>query len=186
MCELTIPFYFLYRWLYNGSLLLINKKKTKEIIFGLSEYRYQKQGSVHNTVSSNKDLGVCVDAALSWSAHIDYLCCKVQQHICFIRSLRSFGANKQILLLFFSICNTECCAKWNMCLHGIVLSLFITKLDSLDCYLFDLKLQAKSLSKVFILKICIQKKKKKKPWSCQEKMSVTLLIFCMRNIIFCL
>ena len=42
-----------------------------------------------------------MDASLSWSAHIDYICSKAQQRIYFLRRLRSFGANTQILLLFF-------------------------------------------------------------------------------------
>ena len=42
-----------------------------------------------------------MDASLSWCAHIDYICSKAQQRINFFRRLRSFGEDKQILLLFF-------------------------------------------------------------------------------------
>ncbi len=87
------------------NALIINEKKAKEIIFGFSGYRHHKQVTIHNIqieqLSSYKYVGVYVDAALSWSAHIDYLCSKVQQQIYFLWRLWSFGANTQILLVFF-------------------------------------------------------------------------------------
>ena len=65
---------------------------------------YSPPVTVHNAeieqVSSYKYLGIYVDATLSWSVHVDFICCKVQQRIYFLRRLRSFGANKHILLLF--------------------------------------------------------------------------------------
>ncbi len=108
----------LVEWCERNSLV-INEKKTEEIIFGLPENMYQTRVTIHNTqieiVSAHKYLGVYVDAALSWSAHIEYVCCKVQQRIYFLRRLRSFGANKQISLMFFQSV-IQCCTIWNMCL----------------------------------------------------------------------
>lgn len=67
---------------WNGvkGIHIINKKNKKD------EYSYEY-------------LGVYVDSALSWSTHIDCLCSKVQRQIYFLRRLRSFGANKQIIIL---------------------------------------------------------------------------------------
>ena len=94
----------LVKWCENNSLI-INLKKTKEIIFGLPVGSYSPPVTVHNAeieqVSSYKYLGIYVDATLSWSVHVDFICGKVQQRIYFLRRLRSFGANKHILLLFF-------------------------------------------------------------------------------------
>ena len=85
--------------------LIINAKKTKEVIFGIPEGEEDPpiiiQGTQIERVSSYKYLGIYVDASLSWSAHIDYICSKAQQRIYFLRRLRSFGASKPIMLLFF-------------------------------------------------------------------------------------
>ncbi len=74
----------LVEWCERNSLV-INEKKTKEIIFGLPDNMHQTQVTIHNTpseiVSAYKYLGVYVDTALSWRAHIEYVCCKVQQRI---------------------------------------------------------------------------------------------------------
>ena len=43
-----------------------------------------------------------IDATLSWSSHIDYICKRVQQRIYSLRRLRSFGASSQILSLFYT------------------------------------------------------------------------------------
>ncbi len=85
---------------------------------------YQTRVTIHNTpieiVSAYKYLGVYVDAALSWSAHIKYVCCKVQQRIYFLRRLRSFGANKRVVQKML----------YNMeYVLGIAVSLFNSKLD---------------------------------------------------------
>ncbi len=75
------------------------------MIFGLPVNSCPPAVTVHNTeieqISNYKYLGICVDATLSWSAHTDYICSKVQHRICFLRRFWSFGAKKQILLLFF-------------------------------------------------------------------------------------
>ena len=60
-------------------------------------------------VPSYKYLGVMIDATLSRSPHIDYICKRVQQRIYSLRRLRSFGASSQILSLFHtSVVQTVC------------------------------------------------------------------------------
>ncbi len=66
----------LVKWCERYSLV-INEKTTKEIIFGFPENMHQTRVTIDNTqieiVSAYKYLGVYVDAALSWSAHIEYV-----------------------------------------------------------------------------------------------------------------
>lgn len=57
-------------------------------------------GESTEQVLSYKYLGVNVDSTLSWAAHIDYLHKRVQQRICFLQRLTSFGASKHILVIF--------------------------------------------------------------------------------------
>ena len=106
------------------NALIINAGKTKEIIFGVKESEYPPPVTIQKAQieqgSAYKYLGIQMDTALSWSAHIDFICKKVQQRIYFLRRLRSFGANKTILLLFFqsivqSVMLYGCCA-WYSCL----------------------------------------------------------------------
>ena len=75
---------------------------------------------------SYKYLGVIIDHLLSWKDHIDYLCKRTKQRIYFLRRLRSFGASREILLLFFTsvimsilqYCNTT----WYKCLSAALKS----------------------------------------------------------------
>ncbi len=85
--------------------LLSMQRRQKKWFFGLPENSYPPPVIINNAkieqVFSYKYLGIYVDAALSWSAHTDYICGKIQQRIYFLRRLRSFGTSKSILLLFF-------------------------------------------------------------------------------------
>lgn len=67
---------------------------------------------IHNEeikqVSSYKYLGVMIDATLSWTPHLDYICKKIQQRVYFLHRLRSFGASSWIIALFLRFCDTEC------------------------------------------------------------------------------
>lgn len=49
------------------------------------------------------------EAALSCSAHIDFICRKAQQGIYFLRRLRSSGADTQTLLFFSSVLQRVSC-----------------------------------------------------------------------------
>ena len=108
------------RMYYWSGVKRIHLLLIQRIIVGLPVKSYPLPVTVHNTgieqVSSYKYLGLHVDAALSWSAHIDYNCSKLQQRIYFLRRLRSIGSNKQILLLFFQSIITEYYAVWNQCM----------------------------------------------------------------------
>ena len=90
----------------DNSHLIINTKKTEEIIFGLAPGFLTPPVTIHGTdiaqVPSYKYLGVMIDASLSWSYHIDYLCKRIQQRIYSLRRLRSFGASSQILSPFYT------------------------------------------------------------------------------------
>lgn len=138
----------LVEWCERNSLV-INENKTKENIFCLPEFMHQTQVTIHNTliekVSSYKYLGVY---ASSWGVHIDYVCCKEQQRIYFLRRLRYFGASKQILLLFFQSV-IQSVVQYGIYALYTCLS-FNSKLDWLDRYLFVLRLWAKCLSQVLM------------------------------------
>lgn len=54
-------------------------------------------------VSSYKYLGVWIDHLLSLKDHIEFVCKRTNIYIHFLRRLRSFGASRQILLLFFTL-----------------------------------------------------------------------------------
>ena len=86
--------------------LIINTKKTEEIIFGRAPGGVTTPVTIHGVdivqVPSYKYLGVMIDNTLSWSHQIDYICKRVQQRIYSLRRLRSFGASSQILSLFYT------------------------------------------------------------------------------------
>lgn len=108
----------------DNNALVINTKKTEEIVFGSPSDSYKSPIVIQNEkikqVSSYKYLGVMIDHLLSWKDHIESVCKKTKQRIYFLRRLRSFGASGQILLLFFTsvimsvlqYCNTT----WYKCL----------------------------------------------------------------------
>ena len=85
--------------------LIINTKKTEEIIFGSVPVGKTPAAIIHGStieqVPSYKYLGVMIDANLSWSSHIDYTCKRIQQRMYSLRRLRSFGASSQILSIFY-------------------------------------------------------------------------------------
>lgn len=88
------------------SHVIINTKETEEIIFGLAPGGTTPPVRIHGNnivqVPSYKHLGVMIDATISWSPHIDYICRRVQQCIYSLCRLRSFGASKEILSLFYT------------------------------------------------------------------------------------
>ena len=90
----------------DSNALQINTKKTEEIVFGSPSDSHKVPIVIHNEkiqqVFSYKYLGVMIDHLLSWKDHIEFVCKKTKQRIYFLRRLRSFGASKQILLLFFT------------------------------------------------------------------------------------
>ena len=92
-------------WCKNNHLTL-NVDKTKELVF---DYRRKKEpltpllidGKIVSIVDSYKYLGLKIDSKLNWSNHAHDVCKKVNQRLYFLRKLRSFKVNPEILLLFY-------------------------------------------------------------------------------------
>lgn len=115
-------------WSKNNALE-INTKKTEEIVFSSKSIIINPiiiNNELIKQVQSYKYLGVMIDATLSWKHHIDYICKKTKQRIYFLRRLRSFGATRQILLLFYNAVILSvlqyCNAVWYSCLSSSVKS----------------------------------------------------------------
>ena len=108
----------------DDNALLINAKKTAEIVFGSPPDTHSSPVIIHDEqikqVCSFTYLGVTIDHLLSWKDHVVSLCKKTKQRLYFLRRLRSFGASKQILLLFFSSVIMSvlqyCSTTWYGCL----------------------------------------------------------------------
>ena len=58
-------------------------------------------GKIVSIVDSYKYLGLKIDSKLNWSNHAHDVCKKVNQRLYFLRKLRSFNVNPEILLLFY-------------------------------------------------------------------------------------
>ena len=86
--------------------LIVNVGKTEEIIFDprcIGDHSpVFTESTPINQVTSYKYLGVHIDSSLSWYVHVDNLCAKLQQSLYFLRRLRLYAVNDQILLLFLS------------------------------------------------------------------------------------
>ena len=94
-------------WTDNNALI-INTKKDRGVVFGAPLEIHRSPIAVHseqiNQVCSYTYL-VVIDHLLSWKDQIESVCKKTR--IYFLRHLRSFGASRRILLLFFT-CDYEC------------------------------------------------------------------------------
>ena len=121
----------------DNNALIINTKKTEEIIFGAPSETHRSPITIHgesiNQVCSYKYLGVVIDHLLSWKDHIESLCMKTKQRIYFLRRLRSFGASRRILLLFFTSVIMSvlqyCSTTWYGCLSVALKSQLLQQLS---------------------------------------------------------
>ena len=81
----------------------------------------------------NYYLGVVIDHLLSWKDQIESLCMKTKQRIYFLRRLRSFGASRRILLLFFTSVIMSvlqyCSTTWYGCLSVALKSQLLQQLS---------------------------------------------------------
>lgn len=88
------------------NTLEINTQKTEETVFGSPPDSHRTPCLVHTAeirqVSSYEYLGVWIDNLIDWKDHIDSVCNKTKQRIYFLHRLRSFGASRPILPLFFT------------------------------------------------------------------------------------
>ncbi len=73
----------------DSNYLMLNVKKTKEMVFNIKAVDDLRTVVIHNEpiaqVSSYRYLGVYIDDTLSWRAHVESLCSKLQQRLYFLR-----------------------------------------------------------------------------------------------------
>ena len=87
--------------------LLLNVKKTKEVIF---DFRRNKvpivpitiKGDVVEIVDSYKYLGITIDNKLDWDLHASNVHSKMSQRLFCLRKLNYFHIDKTLLFLFYS------------------------------------------------------------------------------------
>ena len=89
-----------------SSCLLLNTNKTKEMIFD-----FRSGGSTHQqmtieaqgieVVEEYKYLGTIIDAKLSWNTNTDAIYKKGLQRLYFMRKLRQFRVEKDMMVLFY-------------------------------------------------------------------------------------
>ena len=94
-------------WCDNNNLLL-NAKKTKELIIDFRKKRQLTQADVTidnnkvDKVESFKYLGTTIDNKLTWSEHNNSNMSKFQQRLYFVRFLKSFNIEPKILHMFYT------------------------------------------------------------------------------------
>ena len=85
--------------------LVLNVKKTEKMVWDPKAVGDLRPVVIHNEpitqVSSYKYLGVHLDNTLSWKAHVQGLCSRLQQRLYFLRRLRAFGVDQKFMLLFY-------------------------------------------------------------------------------------
>ena len=96
-----------YSWCSDNNLLL-NSKKTKELIFDFRKKHrtlldpFIIDNSAVEVCENFKYLGVIIDNQLTWHDHVSYVVTKCNQQLFFLRLLRTFHVNSNILYRFFS------------------------------------------------------------------------------------
>ena len=79
--------------------------KTEEMVFDPRGVGDHRPVIIHNQaiaqVQTYKYLGVFVDNALTWSTHVDSLCCRLQQRLHFLRRLRIHGVDQRCMVIFY-------------------------------------------------------------------------------------
>ena len=89
------------------NFLSVNVTKTKELVI---DFRIIKnpfvpleiESKIVECVESYKYLGMTLDNELNWHLHISTLCSKLSQRLYFLRKLKTFKINADILNLFYS------------------------------------------------------------------------------------
>ena len=95
-------------WLWcNEHFLSLNVPKTKEIILD-----FRKNQRPHlplvikdqevDIVDSHLYIGITIASNLSWSDHISRVISKLNQHMCFLRTMKNFYVDNTILQLLYS------------------------------------------------------------------------------------
>ena len=86
--------------------LLLNVKKTKELIFDFRRMKDPLQpicikNEEVEVVSTYKYLGVTIDDQLSWIDHTNQVRCKVNKRLYFLRLLNNFHVEERLMALFY-------------------------------------------------------------------------------------
>ena len=97
---------FLIKWC-NDNNLMLNVNKTKEMVidFRLNKTAIQPitiNGNVVEIVTSFRFLGTVICNNLSWNDQCIEILKKARQRLYFLRTLRSFNVNSEILLNFYN------------------------------------------------------------------------------------
>ena len=91
-------------WCESNNLVL-NGSKTKEIIFDPRSIGNHDlvnlNGEPVEQVSTYKYLGVVFDCQLKWVQHVEFLSARISQRLHFLRRLRVFGIEKEIMMAFY-------------------------------------------------------------------------------------
>ena len=94
-------------WCRN-NLLVFNSQKTKEIGLVFDFRRNQKDielvvinGGEIDIVTEHKYLGTYIDNQLNWNVNTRKLCSKANQRIYFLRKLKLFNIDRDIMMLFY-------------------------------------------------------------------------------------
>ena len=89
----------------DAHYLSLNVKKTKELVLDPRSVGDHSPVVIHDSpieqVSSYRYLGVHLDDTFSWYVHVDNLCSRLQQRLYFLRRLRVYGVDKNIMFLFY-------------------------------------------------------------------------------------
>ena len=102
-------------------------KKTKEIVFDFRKNRKEIEpvninGVDIEIVTEYKYLGTYIDSHLNWNVNTQKLCSKANQRIYFLRKLKLFNIDRDIMMMFLPKCHTicyyvllHCMGKWSVC-----------------------------------------------------------------------
>lgn len=92
------------RWCDSNKLVL-NATKTKEIIFDPKSIGNHTvvtlNGEAVEQVATFKYLGILFDSDLKWGQQVEFLCSRISQRLHFLRRLRVFGIDKDIMMAFY-------------------------------------------------------------------------------------
>ena len=114
----------LVKWCDNNFLEL-NVTKTKELIM---DFRRNKntvdpiviKGEPVEMVDTYKYLGTIIDNQLDWSPNVDAVCKRANQRLFFLRKLRQFRVNPEILHLFYQATIQSVASFNQLCYHSSV------------------------------------------------------------------
>ena len=90
------------RW-FNSNKLILNTEKTEKIVFTLRDRDEEVLLSENFQINSVKLLGVCLDSALVFDSHVDYLAGKLSTAVYCLRNLKRVVEQNVILMAYHSL-----------------------------------------------------------------------------------